>query len=426
MLGTSDIRLTEMVFSPEEKKVLDELSDGQWHPEYKIKREVGNPKVLEVLTSLHERKIILSGENNSFRMNGEILTSWRAITDFKNKNTPRYTPRFFGGILEDDGWMLAELKTFDLIHFRINGNLDKTEIEKIINHQGNVARGEDGLYRIFVQGDGTEVYNTIKHWKSETDPQEGFTGVRLEKDVKRRNLKDLPHRFTADLCKYYGNFAKVLLRPNMTSITKHISDPDDIQQQIYLWVIDAIQRYDHTTSIPFAAYLGKMLRNWVFNLNRQSFGRHIADTELKHARVINQFRSENGREPTLEEMAEIMGEDIEVLRNERNSINSVTNLRAVGTIDSEETSAPVVATTEDVTERYENNINQTLLSAAITSAALSGKDVNIVGWLAVYHNTWGEPKNKKFLPTSDQKVIQARSEALLKEAQDKLKKSGVY
>ena len=425
MLDTKQ-QIAKIDFSLEEKKVLDELSDGQWHPEYKIKREVGNSKVLETLQSLNQKALIISGENNSFRMNGEVLTAWRELTDFKHKNTPRYTPRFFGGILEDDGWMLAELKSYDLIHFRLNGDISKTEIENIIGRAGSVARGEDGLYRIFIQGDGSNVYDLIKHWK-DSDAVNGFTGVRLEKNIKRRDLKDLPHRFTADLCKYYGNFAKVLLRPNMTSITKHIADPDDIQQQIYLWVIDAIQRYDHTTSIPFAAYLGKMLSKWVFNLNRQSFGRHIADTELKHSRVVNQFRTDNGREPTLEELADALGEGIEIVRSEKKSISSVANLRTVGTIDSDE--APLhIASTEDVTKRYENNINQTLLSAAITSAAAAGggKDLNIVGWLAVYHSTWGDPKNKKLLPTTDQKVLQNKSAVILQEAQTRLKKLGVY
>lgn len=420
------ISLANIEFSIEEKKVLDELSDGQWHPEYKIKKEVGNSKVLPVLQKLNEQGIIIAGENNSFRMNGETLISWRDITDFKNKNTPRYTPRFFGGILEDDGWMLAELRTYDLIHFRVNGDHNKEHIEELVGVIGLVTRGEDGLYRVFVEGDGTEVYDTIKHYKNDENlSNNAFTGVRLEKNIKRRELSDLPARYLADLCKYYGNFAKVLLRPNMTSITKHIVDPDDIQQQIYLWVIDAIQRYDHTTSIPFAAYLGKMLSKWVFNLNRQSFGRHIADTELKHSRVINDFRSEYGREPSIEEMAKILEEDVDTIRNEKLSISSVANLRTVGTIDSDE--APLhIPSPEDITERYEERINQTLLSAAITSSAIGGKEANIIGWLAVYHTTWGDPKSKKLLPNADQKTITNKSNQILKESQSKLKKLGVY
>lgn len=417
--------INDIEFTAEEKKILDELSDGQWHPEYKIKKEVGNNKVLPILQNLYNQGLILAGENNSFRMNGETLVAWREITDFKDKNTARYMPRFFGGILEDDGWMYAELKTYDLIHFRVNGNYSKEHIEEIICNEGIVTRGEDGLYRVFIEGHGKETYNLIKNYKNEEASSNVFTGVRLEKNIKRRELTDLPPKYLADLCKYYGNFAKVLLRPNMTSITKHISDPDDIQQQIYLWVIDAIQRYDHNTSIPFAAYLGKMLSKWVFNLNRQSFGRHIADTELKHSRVINDFRTEHGREPSLEEIATILEEDVEVIKNEKFSIASVANLRTVGTINSEE--APIhIPSPEDITERYEERVNQTLLSAAITSAAFKGKEPNILGWLAIYHNTWGDVKNKKLLPTADQKTITNKANIILKDSQDKLKKLGVY
>ena len=418
------IFLSTIDFTLEEKKVLDELSDGQWHPEYKIKKEVGNSKVLPILQDLNDRGLILAGENNSFRMNGDVLTAWRTITDFKEKDTPRYMPRFFGGVLEDDGWPLAELRTYDLIHFRVNGDYSKEDINDIIDNTGNVARGEDGLHRVFIEGHGKEIYETIKHYKS-PEGVNVFSGVRLEKDIKRRELTDLPPAYMADLCRYYGNFAKVLLRPNMTSITKHLQDPDDIQQQIYLWVIDAVQRYDHTTSIPFAAYLGKMLSKWVFNLNRQSFGRHIADTELKHSRVVNEFRNANGREPSVEEIANILEEDITTVKSERYSINSVANLRAIGTIDSED--SPVhITTTEDITVRYEERIDQTLLSAAITAAALAGKDPNILGWLSVYHNTWGSPKAKKLLPNADQKTFNSKSALILKDAQTRLKKLGVY
>lgn len=420
---TTDI-LYSLNSSVEEKKILNELSDGQWHPEYKIKKQVGNSKVLPILNTLHEQGIILAGRNNSFRMNGENLRVWRQITDFDKKNTPRYTPRFFGGILEDDGWLLAPLENYDLIHFRVKGNISNNEIKNIVGENVNVTRGEDGLYRIFVKNNGVEVYETVKN-ATDDNGNTVFTGVRLEENIKRREMSDLPKRYASELCAYYGNFAKILLRPNMSSITKHISDPDDIQQQIYLWVIDAIQRYDDTTSIPFAAYLGKMLGKWVFNLNRQSFGRNIADTELKHSRAINSFRNENDRDPSLEELAEVLGEDINIVRNERNSIHSVSNIRTVGTIDNE--NSPIhITVTGDITEKYEERINQTLLSAAITSAAFEAKTPNIIGWLNVYHQTWGDIKAKKGLPSADSKTVNSKTQEVLNESQKKLNKLGVY
>jgi DNA-directed RNA polymerase specialized sigma subunit len=409
-----------------EKLILDELSDGQWHPEYKIKKEIGESKIIEVLTDLEEKDILLSGVNNSFRMNSSILPTWRSYTDFPKKNDARYTPRVFGGILEDDGWAMAELKNYDLIHFRTNGDISKGDIEKIISYSGLVTRSEDGLYRIFVKDSGDDTYNVIKNYVF-SEPNKSFSGVRLEKDIKRRDLKDLDRKYFSDLCQYYGNFAKVLLKSNMSSITKHIAEPDDIQQQINLWVIDAVQRYDNTTSIPFAAYLGKSLSNWVFNLNRQSFGRSAADVELKHSRAANQFRTEYSREPTIEELAEVLGEDVENVKNERISIHSVSNIRTMGTIDSDETIIHI-ASSEDTTSRLEEQSHQYLLSQAITASALRENDCspNLVGWIHVYHSTWGNSKNKKFLPIASSEETKIATEKLFVKTRNKLKETGAY
>jgi DNA-directed RNA polymerase specialized sigma subunit len=411
--------LYEIADNVEQKNVLDELSDGQWHPEYKIKKQVKNSQVLNVLQELNSKGILIAGNNNSFRMNGTNLTVWREITDFDKKDTPRYTPRFFGGILEDDGWLLAPLHNNNLIHFRMKYNISQDVLKNLLGDI-SLTRSEDGLYRVLCKENGKELYELIKNFENE-EGQKVFSGVRLEENVKRRNMNDLPKKFASDLCVYYGNFAKVLLRPNMSSITKHISDTDDIQQQIYIWVIDAVQRYDHTTSIPFAAYLGKMLGKWVFNLNRQSFGRNIADVELKHSRAANKFREENDREPTVEELAKILGEEVSTVNNERNNINSVSNIRRVGTIDNDD--SPVhLTTTEDITVKYEELINQTLLSAAVTASAAEKTPTNIIGWLNVYHQTWGDVKNKKLLPNADSKTVAASVETVLTETQKLLTK----
>ena len=409
-----------------EKRILDELSDGQWHPEYKIKKQIGEANIIEVLQKLQEKNILLAGTNSSFRMNSGFLSKWRSYTDFAEKDSARYTPRYFGKILEDDGWAMAELKNYDLIHFRTNGNISKEDIEKIISYKGLVTRSEDGLYRIFIKGSGSDTYQTIKNHVFDIQPK-GFSGVRLEKDVRRRNLKDLDRRFFSDLCEYYGNFAKVLLKSNMSSITKHISEYDDIQQQIHLWVIDAVQRYDNHTSIPFAAYLSKMLSNWVFNLNRQSFGRSVADIELKHSRAATQFRNEHSREPSLVELAEILDENISLVRKERISIHSVSNIRTMGTIDSDENIVHI-ASEENTARRIEEQTRQYLLSTAITDSALKTTTTqsNLIGWLNVYHNTWGSPKNKKFLPHSTTEDTKDAIEKLLAGCQIKLKETGAY
>lgn len=387
-------------------KVLDELSDGQWHPLYKISKNVerGNIKAKEFkdllsqeLKDLAETGVIMSGENDSYRFVSDKLENWRSISTNPKLNEPKYQPRWFGGIIEDDGWELAPLKEYDLVHFKADADLTRKLVHSYVNGRLNLIQIDNGLYRVF-SNDGAESFENIKRLKEER-PEFNIRSMRLEKNLRRRDLDDLPKKYLAELCEYYGRFAKSLLKPYMSSVTKHISDKDDIQQQLYLWILDAIQRYDATKSIPFAAYLGTSLTKWVFNLNRSAFGRSVADAELKHSRAINTYKMEHGREPKPEELAEILGEDISTIKKDSMVINTVVNLRNVSTIHTEEEDIPIPSK-ELVDDNIEKMVNSSILSAAIITAVKedmlqrnNSKDLS--GLLGVYYENWGTEHSSK-------------------------------
>lgn len=387
-------------------KVLDELSDGQWHPLYKISKNVerGNIKAKEFkdllsqeLKDLAETGVIMSGENDSYRFVSDKLENWRSISTNPKLNEPKYQPRWFGGIIEDDGWELAPLKEYDLVHFKADADLTRKLVHSYVNGRLSLIQIDNGLYRVF-SNDGAESFENIKRLKEER-PEFNIRSMRLEKNLRRRDLDDLPKKYLAELCEYYGRFAKSLLKPYMSSVTKHISDKDDIQQQLYLWILDAIQRYDATKSIPFAAYLGTSLTKWVFNLNRSAFGRSVADAELKHSRAINTYKMEHGREPKPEELAEILGEDISTIKKDSMVINTVVNLRNVSTIHTEEEDIPIPSK-ELVDDNIEKMVNSSILSAAIITAVKedmlqrnNSKDLS--GLLGVYYENWGTEHSSK-------------------------------
>lgn len=385
------------------EKILDELSDGQWHPLYKINKKIERgsekaktfkEKISQELESLVEEDILIAGNNESFRFDSGRLVQWRNISTNPMINERQYQPRWFGGILEDDGWMLAKLKKFDLVHFRSDATLTREHIHKIVGGKKSLIQIEEGLFRVFSEN-GRETFDKIQAFKIENPPYD-IRGMRLEENLRRRELEDLPPRFVEELVKYYGQFAKVLLRSYMSSITKHLPDQDDVQQQIYLWVLDAIQRYDAETSIPFAAYLSSSLKKWVFNLNRKSYGRGVADTELKHSRAIAEFKAETGREPKLEELAEILQEDVNAIKKDSAVINTVVNLRNISTINSDENEVhlPSEALVDDNIDKLVSN---TLLSAAITTATKKEmrKPKDISGLIAIYYDTWGADYKSK-------------------------------
>lgn len=387
--------------TPFNRKILDELSDGQWHPFNKINKNIDHDEtknaqefrqMLETgLKELVNINLIQEGNNNSYRFNSEVLFIWREISGNPKLDEKQYLPRTFGGILEDDGWCLAPLKDYDLVHFKADSSLSRQTIHAVVGGKITLIQAENNLYRVFSKN-GEQVIDKIRTLK-ESHPHYGIRSMRLEKNLKRRDLEDLPAAYLSDLCKYYGKFSKVLLRPYTSVITKHIPDHDDIQQQIYLWVLDAVQRYDDTTSIPFAAYLGSSLTKWVHNLNRNAFGRSVADAELKHTRAITNFKNTHGREPSVEELAEILQIEVSSVRKESMVINTVVNLRNVSTIQTEETEIPLPSP-EMVDDNLNRLVTNTLLSAAIVTAAKEDmmkrntlKD--LTGLLAVYYENWG-------------------------------------
>lgn len=404
-------------------KMLDALSDGQWHAYSKINRKslkhFGSEESLrKTLDSLSKEGVLLAGNNESYRFRLPYLEMWRDERGHNSSGQSRLAaPRYFGGVLEDDGWLLAPLRTFDLVHFRAVGAVTPEVIQERIGLLGVASQDEDGLLRISTMN-GDLVYKIIKQW-AEEEPSLEICGVRSDSPVRRRELEDLPKRYVEDLCVFYGSFAHTLLRKHMSSVYKHINERDDVQQRIYMWIIDAIQRYDDTTSIPFAAYLASMLRRWVFDLNRKSYGRAAADNELKFARAVNAFEAEHGRRPTTPELADILGEDIATTREKSASIALVNNLRTVTTLDTEEFDIPVRAS-DDQAADLDEEVNQTLLSAALTTAAFAPQTPNLLGWVSMYEQTWGKGQPSAKSLGTDTKTLNRAQTAIRDDLQKRL------
>lgn len=385
-----------------ETTLLDNLADGQWHPTSKIwsyfkeaaKKQVEplqQADMVEILQTLVEKNILMAGKsgvNYSYRFVSSELEMWRTLSPTLDLTSQQMTPRYFGGILEDDGWKTAALKECHLVHFKASFNLTKAKLSELTNEPSSrININEDGLFKIY-SATRKETYDRVKEMKDEY-PEYNISGIRLEADLRRRHLEELPPRYLSDMCKHYGQFAKVLLRAQISSIKKHLPEDDDAQQQIYLWVMEAIKRYDDATCIPFAAYLGTSIRKWVYDLNRKAYGRSIADKELRHSRAVNEFRSKEERNPTTEELGIILGLSPEETGREREDINTVVNLRNQKAIEYEDFEMPLPS--EDQTDAHlDFMIESTILSASVTTASkLPNGKRNMTGLVAMYYQTWG-------------------------------------
>lgn len=377
--------------------VLDSMADGQWHSMSKViknnnkhlshlSEEDKLATLTDFFTDMKEEGHILLGNNESQRFTLDSLIEWRESRNLPTEKNIT-SPRFFGGVLEDDGWDKAPLRLYDVIHFRATGEVTQESIQELIGVKGHVTKDVDGLYRIMTIY-GNDLYVELKQW-SEDNGYDVF-GARLDKGTYRREINELPPQYFNDLCEFYGKFAHTLLRKNLSSIKKHIPDEDDRQQQIYLWIIDAVQRYNHDTCIPFAAYLSKSLNSWVHDLGRKIYGRSVSDIELKLSRLTQAFEKQHSREPSYKEIAEIWGETEESVRKKLQSVNTVNNIRNVATLDSDDFDIPVISH-HDPSQRLHDDIKSTMISSALTKAVID-ENAHPAIWLDMYQTTWGGKK----------------------------------
>lgn len=407
--------------------LIDTMSDGQWHPFYKLKKSLNvksdkaEALLIMEIDSLVADEAIIVGNNNSYRLDSKFLKKIHSEPDFiENKSKPR----IYGGILEDDGWILAPLKPYDMVHFRMDTLISSGVLKKYLKNDSYHINIDNNthLVRVFAPAGEPLRDNIIK---IKTDyPHLGINSVRLETNLRRRMLDDLPSGFVSGVCEHYGKFAKVLLRANMSSVKKHIKEADDIQQQIYLWVIEAIQRYDAETSIPFAAYLAASLRKWVFNLARESYGRAIADAEIKHSRIINLFVAEHGREPTMQEMSALLGETEEGTAKEKIAMLNVASILNTSTIHHEDGDLQIAAETS-LTESVEELAKISLLSAAVIAGSNKTK-YPLVSLLYIYYKSWGAEKaGKKITNFLQHKTVKRVGENAVKHVASLMKEDEI-
>src|SRR4029078_12517017 len=161
------------------------------------------------------------------------------------------------------------------------------------------------------------------------------------------------------------------LQKNMSSVLLHIPEYDDVQQQLAVWILEAIVRYDDTKGVPFGAWLSTALSKWVHDLNRSSFGRTVADAELKQHRAVAAFTATEHRHPTEKEFAGLIGKSVTALRGSRQSVSVVNSLRAClsidsGGLDDSELSIPAHGT--DPAEQFEADVRPLLVSYVLTNA----------------------------------------------------------
>lgn len=400
--------------------LLTDMSDAQWHTTQKITqrnaKNYGDKDDLknEVLRLVNEG-VLIAGANNSYRMPRDYAVEWRKKNnlslDYKKDNT---APRIFGGILEDDVWESAPLRDVDTVYFRATEDV-LDSVKPLVGHRGQVFYDVDGIIRIYCLN-ADEILQELKAL-AENNVGLDISGIRITKNTKRREITDLPPKFLNDFCEFYGRMSHIFLRKAMTSVSKYIPEPDDVQQQIYFWVLEAITKYNDKTSTPFAAFLHYSIGRWVYDLSRKSFGRAVADSELQLNRTLEKIRGANEESPSIERIAEILDETPDKIRKRITSVNSANSIKhTISFYQQDGTLNPHLYLTESddsVIDEIENEVNNTMLSIALTSAIVEGGQrgrYDVESMLSIISKTWGN--NNKSITMKENKILEKVREKL--------------
>lgn len=315
----------------------------------------------------------------------------------------------FGGIVEADGWEPAPLHLKSRVHFRVeNDEVSLSDFRAALPVGSDVTYDEGtGLYRVDCDhGTGNEVRDFIRDWCAANDYK--AKSLRAEHDVRRRNLGDLDPAFLSDLCLWYSRYSQGRIKKHHSTLQFHFTDRDDLGQQVFEWILEAVSRYDDKSGVPFGAFLSERIGKWVHDLNRNKYGRIVSDTELKYQRATQEFMTKFGRKPTEVELAEALGQDLTTLRKNAQVVSTVQGLRNIGTLDATADEGGEIALPDDefCDDRHNAELEQSLLSQILTVSCEADPSArgklatkpNVLGLVAWYESLWGG-KNKTELST---------------------------
>lgn len=451
--------------SPATAAMFDLLSDGQWHPNHEIiavgaavcrKTEPdlalrtgarvrhralakGRPITTEMLLDSGARDIarnrlmiaVRSGrverDGNRHRMLPDSAAQWRQLrfhtptlplplprTNSTTPTTPPSNPPAqattaptsrttltFGGLTEAEGFDHAPLIVIDRVHFRAWDTLPLDELRAAIPQAISVTVDDgEGLYRVDgPRGSGQQLAQAVKEWCHSNGYQ--TIGLRAEHELKRRNLKDLPPQFLAELCQHYHKVGMRRVRRSVSTVRMYLPDTSDIEQQVYEWILEAVARFDHTKGVPFGAFFATRLAHWIHDLSRKPNGRPAADIENRHHQAEAAFVAEHHRRPTEKELADYMGVSVAELRRSSQLVATVNALRNTQPIDTDEDEPDLpLPSAERVEDDIIDDTQRSLLSQVLVAACAPDADgnntttgrasrPNVLGLITVYATTWG-------------------------------------
>lgn len=359
-----------------------------------------------LMIAKRNKRVILTGSEDDqvARMPAQLAREWAQAKRIATRRQPREDVAvqpfgqvsYYAGMTEWEGWAYAPLVARDVAHVRPSVPIPIERLEEAFPGW-EVREAPDGLVSISAHV-GAPVKDIVANWFAEQNLH--HDGVRDAKNVRRRDLQQLPIPFYQDLVAKSVPFARGLVGSRYgASMQRLVGDYDDIDGYVTLWVLELAQSFDASLGRPFGTWVTNQIPRKVQDLNRASHGRTASDAEMRHAKARADFEAEYGRSPTEEEMRNALGLTKEEMRAKRGHLTVLASLRSptpleTGPDDPEIQIADDSLTPEEVAERAERSqqITLALLAASGTYSPEVGAPIitKPLGFLVTYLMMWDE------------------------------------
>lgn len=291
------------------------ISDGMWYslPKWRklakcteeeidawIKRETEAGRLEQSPTGAKSYRFPLSSIEEWYSVNERVIGS--QLIEFL------FPPRIWDGMTETDGFLKAPLREIGIVSFDSNTRVSQ-EVAKALRGVARIRQVEPGRYKAYGLNAGyiKEIVESVlkKH------PREGREKTYSRSESKRREVVDFTPEFSSGLVMFYKQFGRTLVKPMMETIKIFLPDPEDQESQITMWVLEAIEKFDESSSVPFSGYLNSVLRRWPYDLPSIHLGKDLSSFQRTRSKAIQALAARNpeAKSFTSEVIAEEMGMD---------------------------------------------------------------------------------------------------------------------
>lgn len=220
-----------------------------------------------------------------------------------------FPPRIWDNKSETEGFLSAPLRKIGIVSFNCSSDIAE-DIKKDLLGIARVREADPGKYKAYCLNASYVkkiVEDSFRRHGKEPDKVYSLAVA------KRREMVDFSPEFAKGLVFFYKEFGKSLVKNEMETIKIFLKDKDEQETQILLWVLQAIEKFDESASVPFSGYFNTVIHRWPYDLPSTFLGKELSNFQRNRSKALKSLQKRYKRDNfKTEEIIEEMG----ISRNE--------------------------------------------------------------------------------------------------------------